>query len=308
MKVNDEIFYEMPLLHRMAYRWAWYGLRSPQLVWKFVSILKSRPKEAKVLTPNGFPLFHQDSDYIANAIYLGTFERPLLKFLNSLSLQNLIIDVGANIGVTLWHSLKHANLTASFVAFEPSLQCINQLTSITSMLTVPGKIICSALGAADSQEMIFGLNNPNHSGAASLATKLGHDASVIEVNKLDTIAPNLLSNNTIISLLKIDVEGYEPQVIQGAKVTLKSHKPEIIVLEVSPSLGFPEHLNELHKIIGSQYKWFVISEIGFLRKRAALKSIELNDALLMEEQWNLAVLRNDILENYMNNPQRIKLL
>jgi hypothetical protein len=49
----------------------------------------------------------------------------------------------------------------------------------------------------------------------------------VQINKLDNVIPHL--NISRLDLIKVDVEGYELKVLQGAEETLKTFKPILFV-------------------------------------------------------------------------------
>lgn len=297
-----------PLTHRVAFAYAANGWRGSHFIWKAVSMLQGIKDGKTVKLSNGFPLIIDSHDWISKTIYEGTYERALLKFLDGLVLSEVYVDVGANIGVTLWHSLKGSESTATFIAIEPSSQCLKALSNTRLDIQNQGQIFDYAIGDTDGKGTLFGLDNQAHSGAASLAAHPGirGSAGEVQVHKLDTVLGDFLSEHSI-SLLKIDTEGYEAQVVDGAQETLRSGKAEIIVMEVSPNFGSVEFLNNVYKLLGDKYCWFYLDERGRMRKTPYLLVINLDKALKYTHQWNLVLMRKDVFSNYEKSPGRIEI-
>jgi FkbM family methyltransferase len=291
---------DMPLLHRFPFWYSWNGFRGSQFIWAISGLVKGQPNSKEIALPNSFPLIVDESDWISKTIYQGTYERPLLHFLNSLKLDNLVIDVGANIGVTLWHALRNSASEVKFLAFEPSKQCRSGLNLSTSTLPNQGLIHTFAIGESDGFQTMYGIENPSHSGGASFiehAGLRGHSEEV-EVRKLDSVVSDYSELQTV-SLLKIDTEGYESSVIAGAHNLLLTGLVETIVMEVSPNFGDVSYLREFKELLGSDYRWFSLDEIGRFRSRFFLREISLENALARTSQWNLIVFRVDVLESYL---------
>ena len=295
-----------PFSHRAAFAFASSGWRGSQFMWQVASKLQRVRDGERVRLSNGFPLIIDSQDWISKTIYEGTYERALLKFLDGLVLTESYVDVGANIGVTLWHSLKGSDSTATFMVFEPSAQCFKALGNTRIDIRNQGQIFDYAIGDTDGRGTLFGLDNQAHSGAASLAAhpgiRGGHGE--VKVHKLDTALGNLLGEHSI-SLLKIDTEGYEAQVVDGAQKTLRSGKVEMVVMEVSPNFGPVEFLNNVDKLLGGKYCWFYLDERGKVRKTPYLRQIDLAEALKYQHQWNLVLMRKDIFAIYKKSPGRI---
>ena len=292
----------LPWTHRIAFAVASSGWRGSQFFWKIAAGLQKVKEGEIVRLPNGFPLRIDSMDWISKTIYEGTYERALLHFLDSLALKDCSIDVGANIGVTLWHSLKNSKPTATYMAFEPSSQCFAPLNSTCADLINSGQIYDFAIGSADESRSIYGLGNQLHSGAASLISHSGvrGEKGEVQVRKLDSVLQEYLGND-LISLLKIDTEGYEAQVVNGAADTLASGKTEIIIMEVSPNFGSVDYLNYLSQLLDQKYGWFALSEQGGIKRRPCLDEISLNQALAFDQQWNLVLIRKDVLNNYQKS-------
>lgn len=295
-----------PISHRFAYAFAASGWRGSQFIWKAVSRFQSVGDGKIVRLSNGFPLIIDGQDWISKTIYEGTYERALLKFLDSLVLRESYVDIGANIGITLWHSLKDSPASTTFMAFEPSAQCFKALANTCMNIANQGHIFDFAIGDTDGTGTLFGVNNQAHSGAASLAEHPGirGGAGEVQVRKLDTVLGDFLDENSI-SLLKIDTEGYEAQVVDGARESFRSGKIEIVVMEVSPNFGSVEFLSGVDKLLGNKYCWFNLDEQGRVRKTPCLLEINLDQALKYTQQWNLVLMREDVFANYEVNPGRI---
>ena len=292
----------MPFLHRFPFWFSWSGFRGSHIVWALFETLKKLPASRKIQLPNKFPLIVNEKDWIAKTIYQGTYERSLLHFLDSLVLSGLVVDVGANIGVTLWHGLRHSHPTTKFIAFEPSKQCTTGLQMATSQMAREGHVLEYAIGDSDGTQLMHGIENEMHSGGASLISHSGlrgHSVEV-EVRKLDTVLTEYFDGSPV-SLLKIDTEGYESHVIGGAGKLLKSGIVEIIIMEVSPNFGDVYFLKYLKKLLGEGYLWFILEEKGKFRRRPSLRRISLDASLTLMEQWNLVLIRTDVFERYLSD-------
>ena len=295
----------IPRLHRLAFWYAWKGFRSPQILWSFVRFLTKNEASTTVRLPNGFPLIINEKDWISKTIYEGTYERSLLHFLDSLELTDLVLDVGANIGVTLWHSLRNGTQEAHYRAFEPSTQCLDGLQLTTSQVNQRGSICSFAIGNSNEITTIYGVDNDAHSGGASLIQHSGlrGHSERIRVRTLDSVLVDHDSNSSI-SILKIDTEGFEAQVISGSTILLASQRIEMLVMEVSPNFGDVGYLKDVHKHLGRAYLWFSLDETGWIKRRPLLTNISLQQSLQLSVQWNLLLIREDIFHKYASRKHK----
>lgn len=78
----------------------------------------------------------------------------------------------------------------------------------------------------------------------------------VPVRRLDDLFP-LLEGNVV---MKIDVEGFEMEVLDGARTFLKRHKPDIVCEVLRRAKRVPE-MTEL--LGGLGYRWLHITENGF---------------------------------------------
>jgi FkbM family methyltransferase len=146
-----------------------------------------------------------------------------------------VIDVGANVGqfaiavATLW-------LDAQVHAFEPVPACIERLRKNVSRL---GNITVYPLALGDREgELLLRVNSYSHASSALTLSRAHRDAFPkarevktvpVKVSTLDQVFADV--ELRLPALLKVDVQGFEPHTLRGAKETLK--RVDYAVLEVS---------------------------------------------------------------------------
>ena len=144
------------------------------------------------------------------------------------------IDVGANIGYFTCLMGKLAGPSGSVLAMEPEpqnfalLQQNIKLNHLTNVMVYP-----CALGASEGSAML-GLYKAANRGRHSLVDTQAKPQIEVPVTTLDELVRNAGLNIKSWSLLKIDVEGYEGFVLDGAKESLS--RVETLVMEYSPAL------------------------------------------------------------------------
>jgi FkbM family methyltransferase len=207
---------------------------------------------------------YQISKYPSGGI-LDLRRRMLL--LNHFSI-NKILDVGANKGQYA-STMRKLGFKGEIISFEPMKQAFTELkkaSSSDSLWTAEN----FALGATDSEAVINIAGNsissslfnmlPSHLKAAPGSGYIGTENIIIK--KLDSVFPDHYKNDDSI-FLKIDVQGYEKNVLDGAEQSLD--KIEGIQLEMSlvhlyeGGILFAEMMNFLET---KGYKLFSI-ENGF---------------------------------------------
>lgn len=139
------------------------------------------------------------------------------------------IDIGANIGQHSMYAASIVGENGKIYAYEPIPKIYEQLLA-SSKVNKYDTIINAynyALGEKDSKEL---LNVSKDIGGSSLVNNTGDTEEKIEV--IIKKGNDDLFNLSKIDMVKIDVEGYELEVLHGIKESLIKHHP-IILLEYS---------------------------------------------------------------------------
>jgi FkbM family methyltransferase len=285
---------EYSFAKKLIFWFSWNGFRGSHLLWKFV---KPNLQRLTVVTPNGFPFFVNDDDWICRTIKQGTYERPLLHLLDKLQPSELVIDIGANLGITLFHTIKGGKKECLSLAFEPLSENLRSIELVKSHLKANCIILPYAVGAKNFQSNLYGVENELHSGGASLRKHKAHNSSerIVEVVTLDSYLENLPTDRGV-SLLKIDVEGYEAEVLFGASHLIHSRRIELLIIEVSPNFGETSYLNKLFDDLGPSYVWYELFESGNFQRTPKLRKIEVEEAIAKSYQFNLCIFRTDALD------------
>lgn len=157
----------------------------------------------------------------------GTYEKGTLhlleKFLNP---GDCFVDVGANIGLmSIFASLQVGN-TGKVIAFEAHPETYDLLKFNLELNKVSNAETCAfALGDENTTAFIYDNWDINRGGASLVIRNEASAGHQVEVRKLDEALPEDLSPKVI----KIDVEGFELQVLKGAKETIAKARPMLIV-------------------------------------------------------------------------------
>jgi FkbM family methyltransferase len=140
---------------------------------------------------------------------------------------NTVLDVGANTG-QFAKNLRDAGFMGRIVSFEPTSEAHSQLCRAARndpSWTVAERV---AIGDFDGQTQIHIANNSVSSSLLSMlashqsaAPESGFVATeVVPIARLDSIAPRFLPDHNSI-FIKIDVQGFEKKVLDGAPKLLE---------------------------------------------------------------------------------------
>jgi len=188
-----------------------------------------KPAKGKVVQDSIFgfkihldPLFDKN---IENVIYeRGVYEFGTVSVLQDfLNIGDTFVDVGANIG---WLSLvgaKQVGQNGHVLAFEPVPTTFDILES-NKIINNFNQIKLHQFALGNSEETVTIYPEKENRGGASILNHQSENGVEIKVNKLDN-----LDLKTKINVIKIDVEGFELDVLKGAIGTIKKDKPKLII-------------------------------------------------------------------------------
>ncbi|MCW2544555.1 MAG: hypothetical protein JWM40_2107 [Frankiales bacterium] len=157
--------------------------------------------------------------------------------LSLLRLGDWVVDIGANVGIVTGQMCRAVGPSGHVTAVEPvpanvaRLQALKQQNGLTQL-----DIQVLAAGAR-AETGTLKLPPEGNSGWASFsASWLDSGTLDVAVRPLDELIPELAGDTgRRVALMKIDVEGYEFEVLEGAGAVLAEHRPAL-VLELNDPL------------------------------------------------------------------------
>lgn len=181
------------------------------------------------------PYFLIDREIIA----FGSYEPRLQKFISKNITPGMVcIDVGANIGAVSLHLALQTSKTGMVYAFEPLPSNARRLREHTRKNELDSclKICDSALSDKNSElELLVALPSHPNQGMASLVEYTHGDLIERVTVKSETLDSFCASNQiSRLDFIKVDIQGAEPLFLEGARKTLQTLKPKLI-MEVAPS-------------------------------------------------------------------------
>lgn len=172
-------------------------------------------------------VYSDNADYVSRMLkyYNNFYEHELLTFLkHNFTNQRNIIDIGANIGNHSLFFSKYMNCNKIF-SFEPFAKNIELFKRNLSNYKDKCILFEQALSDKDGKMVLYNTEQNNFGGFSLYKQEASFEVlAEIDVTKLDNY------NFTDVTLIKIDVENHELEVLMGSKQTIMNNKP-IIVLE-----------------------------------------------------------------------------
>jgi FkbM family methyltransferase len=164
-------------------------------------------------------------DNLARTVYFtGTYEPELIRYLTThLDPSCVFADVGAHMGI---HALVAARAGARVVAFEPAPDSAARLREAAAANSLSVEVVQAALGSEEGEVELFA--DPRYdvadAGVRSIAGT-GERVATARETTLDACSLDRLD------VLKVDVEGAEAVVLEGARESLARLRPRAVIVE-----------------------------------------------------------------------------
>jgi FkbM family methyltransferase len=193
--------------------------------------LKTQLKDGIVwLTNEDIAIYTTADNYIEWSILSnGTYEDEIGKLIKiSLTAGDTAIDIGSNIGLQSLRMSSCVGPAGKVYAFEP-LNYLQEKFNRNMALNKAKNVTLFPFALSDQQNELDLIVNKNqwNQGAFSLSNKeTGTEKQRVTVKVADEMPEIQMLDK--VALIKIDVEGFEFQVLRGLKQTLQKHQPRII--------------------------------------------------------------------------------
>ncbi len=193
--------------------------------------LKKRDKPFIFNSKYGFKILINPSRDVDTYFYINNFEKYTMEFFSNIITNNdIILDIGANIGIYSLLSASQIKNNISIYSFEPSDEIYNELIKNIELNGFQNiKCFNTAIGDYEGRIKLKMCKDHAYNTIEEISMR-----PIIEVvEKSITTISNFCNQNNIdhIDILKIDVEGAEYRVIKGAELYLIQRRAPIILCE-----------------------------------------------------------------------------
>ncbi len=169
-----------------------------------------------------------DDEYLTDM--RGTFEPETVALFRKLvKPTDLALDIGANIGCT---ALLLSQLARKAISFEPSPSTFALLRQNVETNAANVEVVNAGLGREAAElNIVF---SPSHrsGGFVSSEPLAGHIMEPIKILQGDRYVETALSGSERVNFIKIDVEGFELEVLAGLEQTIANHRP-VVTMELN---------------------------------------------------------------------------
>ncbi len=209
----------------------------------------------------------------------GSYEGDLITIADRFIKENtIIIDVGANIGFeSLYFSRKYpGNLVYSYEPTTIPFNCLRKSKDINGLDNL--KIFKIGVGEKSGKVEIHAATNDTYNkGLASIESNFDLDDTFVkETIDIITLDEHIKENRRV-SLIKIDVQGYETKVLEGAIALIEKDKPVIIYEHFEGYYSNPQELrNKIENLLSTLgYELYLIRSKSNFRPHRFLEKVNL---------------------------------
>lgn len=197
------------------------------LFWQFKSRLRNRVFIHKWLYPALFYVYRSETGLTGN-VYVGLHEFEDMGFLlHCLKADDIFVDIGANSGS--YTLLASAVIGARSISIEPVSSTFERLSRNILLNGIENKVKALKVGLSDTKGSLNITNTADSMNHLTINTPEGSTERVA-ISTLDDVLLGQLPR-----LIKIDVEGWEGQVLAGGRLTLRKSSLLALIVELNGS-------------------------------------------------------------------------
>ena len=247
--------------------------------WQIGSRLINRPVVYDWVNGSRFMVKKGEIGLTGN-IYAGLHEFPDMGFLlHVLRPDDLFIDVGANAGS--YTILACSAIGASGYAFEPVPSTYEKLIENIHLNYLENRVKCFNIGVGKEEGNLAFTTNLDIVNHAIASGEHSDNTINVEVSTLD-----LILENESPTLMKIDVEGFETPVLEGASETLKKQSLHSVIMELNGSCnryGFDES-RILEMMFDYRFKTYSYNPLDRTLKNLQGKNLKSGNTLFIRDE------------------------
>ncbi len=189
---------------------------------------------------NGVNLKLDIHDYVSHYLYFQFKDYGMEQLMNLVEKDYFVLDIGTNYGSTILQFARKVGKNGTCFGFEPdpiNFKICTENLNLNSDL----KISVENIGLGDKKGTFnLVVDTESNRGGNRISTNTsGKESHTVNVEVLD----QWISNKSIerLDLIKIDVEGFELNVLKGGIETLKKFKPVLFIELDDENLKLQNH-------------------------------------------------------------------
>ncbi|MBE2281270.1 MAG: FkbM family methyltransferase, partial [Ignavibacteriaceae bacterium] len=166
-------------------------------------------------------------EFLYHALFERFYNETVREIEGYVNKGDVVIDAGANLGFFSLIASKLVGEPGKVIAFEPGKKNFQKLER-NLRLNSSKNIIPVNMGLGSEENSAILNYNPSQTGLSSIKNEVASTNSRESIS-LISLTDYVKRENLIVKLIKIDTEGYEPEVLEGAREIITLQKPVIYV-------------------------------------------------------------------------------
>jgi FkbM family methyltransferase len=162
--------------------------------------------------------------FVGFPVAVGVFERELQPVFEQFAKPGVVcLDIGANLG---YYTVKMASLGATVYAFEPDPFNFHLLEKNVGENGLGGRVRLHRAACGSAAGLVSIAREPGTAnyGAVHVAGAGEQVSAEVELVRVDVRVPQ----DVKVDFVKIDVEGFEPEALEGARAILERDRPAVL--------------------------------------------------------------------------------
>jgi FkbM family methyltransferase len=190
--------------------------------------------------------------------YVGEFEYHLIRFIvDRLRDHSIVLDIGAHHGefaVPIAHELKKHQWSSKVWSFEPDpknfdyLQhnlCSNDLSPFAEL-----HLVAVSNQTSETAELLCPADNSGNTLASNAEFAIGDELLSVKRRTVRTVRIDDMDfGRSTVGIIKLDIQGSEPEALEGAMLTLIRDRP-VVIVEVVESWPRASEVDQILRGLG----------------------------------------------------------
>lgn len=258
----------------------------------FIPIAKFFLTKKTVISPEGIQYFLDNKD-ILNLSLTGGEYNPFNKklFYTLMNEKDTFVDVGANIGVFSCYIAKKfpKSKVFSFEMNNDYCKAFEKAITANDFLNIElyNKIV------SDQSEKKIPIYHYKRNYTNLIKNNIFYKGLKEKIDYNESISLDNFFQSQKVDIVKIDVDGYEPNVLAGMKEVIKKNKNIKIFLEITPPSFESESFMDMLTLFSE--KDFVFYQINEIKKHLIL--LDIREMKKSNDVLDLLIIKKEIVKN-----------
>ena len=261
----------------------WFSRTAKKQLWNLLNVIGKEAYTIQIINSGLKFIINPKDNNVGKYIFLSNYEKETVLFASKYLMSgDQVLDIGANIGYFSLLFSDYVGENGEVHSFEPSRREFLHLCENVKINHVKNIFLNQVALSNQNGYVKMNILDEAYLGAFNSINEITHQKVNLEKIHTETIRTMkiddylLLFSNLKPCLVKIDVEGFEKQVLQGMHSILSSPNAPCIIIEICEG-------THQDKQIGTEALMYYIKEFGYKLyspdKNGNLKPFQLGSSL-----------------------------